>query len=51
MTTVEKMEDVLKDLRKPDGYSEEELRYLHRDLDAALLIVLRAIAEVTDNKP
>lgn len=49
MTTAEKTEQVRDELRSgPDGYSEEELRTMHRALDASLLIVLRAIAEITD---
>mgnify|MGYP001595888413 CR=1 FL=1 len=49
MTTDDMAAEVLRHLRNdPGGYTEEELRGLHRSLDAALLIVLRAIAEVTD---
>lgn len=50
MMTVEKMNEVLKELQTTDsGYTAEELREMLRALDASLLIVLRGIAEVTDN--
>ena len=48
MTTSEKTEQVLKELRSdPHGYTEEELRIMHRAMDEATLIVLRALAEIT----
>jgi hypothetical protein len=50
MLTTEKADEVVKELRSSEAnYTEEELRNLLRAFDEGTIIVLRAIAVITED--
>ena len=49
MTTSEKANQVVHELRTVDSYSEEELRSMYRAFNESLRLVMKAIVETTDD--